>query len=79
MSDKSTFNTDTVKNTFTAGAFLNDDTRISQDALKSSTEYLRVFTREAIYRAQEKQNQSQSSQLEERHLQDIAGVLLLDF
>jgi hypothetical protein len=67
-------------------AFENPNTRINADALAVVAEYLRLYTREAIWRSgQEKQKTDTvasslaSGSLEVEDLEKIAGPLTLDF
>jgi len=66
--------------------FTSPNTRISADALTVTTEYLRVYTREAIWRAiQEKKKNDTvvgslgTGLLEVEDLERIIGPLTLDF
>lgn len=67
-------------------AFANPNTRVNADALAVVAEYLRLYTREAIWRSsQEKQKNDTvasslaSGSLEVEDLEKIAGPLTLDF
>lgn len=77
-----------------ATSFKHTDTKISSAALKASIEYLRVFTREAIWRSEENRRQTEeelhdavdtesglgnSKVLSVKHLETIAPNLVLDF
>lgn len=92
--ENATFSQETVHRIFNNSSFKKDDTRISNDALKCTTEYLRIFTREAIWRSdQARQNARQgtdnlkeiktstptSNVLEESDLNEIKANLKLDF
>ena len=66
--------------------FQNPTTRISPDALAVVTEYLRIYTREAIWRARQEKKRSEtvagtlgSGLLEVEDLEKITGPLTLDF
>jgi len=66
--------------------FTSPNTRISADALAVTTEYLRIYTREAIWRAiqEKKKNDTVAGSLgtgllEVEDLERITGPLTLDF
>ncbi|CDR38719.1 CYFA0S02e04918g1_1 [Cyberlindnera fabianii] len=69
--------------------FENEDTRITEQTLDLSAEYLRTFIREAVLRANEAREsgvQATTSDgepaadvLDVQHLEEIAGMLVLDF
>lgn len=79
----------------TTASFEHPDTKISSTALKASIEYLRVFTREAIWRSEEnRRTEEELDDLDEtstgntdsatkvlnvKHLEKIAPNLVLDF
>lgn len=86
----------TLSRLFQAAVFEHDDTRITQQTLELSSEYLKMFIRESILRANEArenpkdaenkdeganvlQNQLISDVLDTQHLEEIAGLLVLDF
>jgi hypothetical protein len=82
----------TLKRLFQTAVFEHDDTRITEQALELSSEYLRMFIREAVLRANEARvgtsndddngvvtEQLVSDVLDTQHLDEIAGLLLLDF
>lgn len=86
----------TLSRLFQTAVFEHDDTRITQQTLELSSEYLKMFIREAILRANEVretpkdaigedngaaalQNQLISDVLDTQHLEEIAGLLVLDF
>ena len=68
-------------------SFENPNTRISPDALAVVTEYLRIYTREAIWRASQEKSKAStlagtvagSGLLEVEDLEKITGPLTLDF
>ena len=68
-------------------AFQTPSTRISPDALAVVTEYLRIYTREAIWRASQEKTKAGalagtvagSGLLEVEDLEKITGPLTLDF
>lgn len=68
-------------------AFQSPSTRISPDALAVVTEYLRIYTREAIWRASQEKTKTGtlagtvagSGLLEVEDLEKITGPLTLDF
>lgn len=86
---------DTIARIFETAVFEHTDTRITEQALELSSEYLKMFVREAILRANEDrenpkdvqlknsdglvQNQLISDVLDTQHLENISGLLLLDF
>ncbi|CAN6671736.1 hypothetical protein TRVA0_045S00276 [Trichomonascus vanleenenianus] len=74
-SQETTFNTDTITRTFQTASF-EKDTRISQAAAKASAEYLRIFTREAFYRAA---LSNDNKKVDTSDLSKVAGTLILDF
>jgi hypothetical protein len=66
--------------------FHNPNTRISSDALIVITEYLRIYTREAIWRAAQEKKKTETvagtlgtGLLEVEDLEKITGPLTLDF
>jgi hypothetical protein len=66
--------------------FQNKATRISPDALAVVTEYLRIYTREAIWRAAQEKKKTETvaetlgtGLLEVEDLEKITGPLTLDF
>jgi len=66
--------------------FQNPNTRISADALTVVTEYLRIYTREAIWRAAQEKKRTETvagtlgtGLLEVEDLEKITGPLTLDF
>lgn len=67
--------------------FENPKSRISPDALSVATEYLRIYTREAIWRASQEKKKAAtlggtvagSGLLEVEDLEKITGPLTLDF
>jgi hypothetical protein len=86
----------TLARIFEVAVFEHDDTRITEQALELSSEYLRMFVREALLRANEDrenpkdgdnlkngtnivQNQLIGDVLDTQHLENIAGLLVLDF
>lgn len=54
-------------------------TKISQDALKLSSEFLRLFVIEAFHRAQMEAMVDDSPTIEPHHVEQILAQLLLDF
>lgn len=54
-------------------------TKISQDALKLSSEFLRLFVIEAFHRAQMEAMVDDSPTIEPYHVEQILAQLLLDF
>jgi len=67
-------------------SFENTNTRINSDALAVVAEYLRLYTREAIWRASQEKKRTDtvagtlaSGVLEVEDLEKIAGPLSLDF
>lgn len=54
-------------------------TKISQDALKLSSEYLRLLVLEAFHRAQMEAMVDDSPTIEPHHVEQILAQLLLDF
>ncbi|KAH3680491.1 hypothetical protein WICMUC_000279 [Wickerhamomyces mucosus] len=81
----------TISRLFQTVVFTEEDTRITQQTLELSSEYLKMFVREAILRANEariNQNKNEGRNLGEKliddvldteHLSEIAGLLVLDF
>ena len=86
----------TLARIFETAAFEHKETKITEQALELSSEYLRMFVREAILRANEDrenpkeqdkvkgdngivQNQLIDDVLDTQHLENIAGLLVLDF
>jgi hypothetical protein len=63
--------------------FESKSTRISPDALAVITEYLRIYTREAIWRASQEKTKAGTvagtGYLEVEDLEKITGPLTLDF
>jgi CENP-S associating Centromere protein X len=66
--------------------FESPNTRISPDALTVVTEYLRIYTREAIWRASQEKSRNDTvagtlgtGLLEVEDLEKITGPLTLDF
>ena len=66
--------------------FESQNTRISADALTVVTEYLRIYTREAIWRASQEKSKNNTvagtlgaGLLEVEDLERITGPLTLDF
>jgi hypothetical protein len=66
--------------------FTSPNTRISADALAVTTEYLRIYTREAIWRAIQEKTKNETvagslgtGLLEVEDLERITGPLTLDF
>lgn len=89
-----TFIPQTVLRVMSTASFNHPDTKISSTALKASIEYLRVFTREAIWRSEENRRQTEYDEegeesennapsgtkvLNVKHLETIAPNLVLDF
>jgi len=67
-------------------SFESPNTRISPDALAVVAEYLRIYTREAIWRASQEKTKSETvagtlgtGSLEVEDLERITGPLTLDF
>ncbi|GAB9471591.1 Centromere protein x [Globisporangium polare] len=54
-------------------------TKISQDALKLSSEFMRLFVVEAFHRAQMEAMVDDSPTIEPHHVEQILAQLLLDF
>ncbi|KAA8898437.1 hypothetical protein TRICI_006566 [Trichomonascus ciferrii] len=89
MSGNGTFSEDAVHKIFNDASFTRKDTRISGDALKCCAEYLRVFTREAIWRSDQERQERQagmrdkasttSNIVEASDLEKIKDDLKLDF
>ena len=82
---ETTFKDQTILRTFTSLSFEHPETRISAAALKGSGEYLRIFAREAVWRSEQQRQRDSGSGgpankvLEVRHLEKIAGTMVLDF
>lgn len=80
---ESTFIPQTVVRIMSTASFNNPDTKISGTALKASIEYLRVFTREAIWRSEENrraiEGEDTSGDLTVANLEAVAANLVLDF
>lgn len=55
--EPTTFPSQTIARTFTTASFKHPDTKINASALNASVEYLRLFTREAIWRAEQNRQQ----------------------
>lgn len=92
MTDDSQIPLDTLSRLFHLAVFEHDDTRLSHRTLELSSEYLRMFIREAVLRANETRiarvqdgedtvitEQLLSDVLDTKHLDEIAGMLVLDF
>ncbi|CEP23340.1 unnamed protein product [Cyberlindnera jadinii] len=92
MTDETTIPLNTLSRLFHVAVFEHDDTRITQQTLEMSAEYLRMFIREAVLRANETRisraqggedsavtEQPVSDVLDTRDLDDIAGMMVLDF
>ncbi|KAK9478933.1 CENP-S associating centromere protein X-domain-containing protein [Lipomyces japonicus] len=74
------FNPKTVARLF-AENFERPETRISAAAINASAEYLRIFTREAIWRTANEIDASGQKKrtMEASDLEKVAGTLVLDF
>ncbi|KAK9472301.1 centromere protein X [Dipodascopsis tothii] len=79
-----TFPTKTLARIFTEH-FQHADTRLNAATLDASAEYLRIFTREAIWRSERARQDAAGADgarkrmLEVDDLEKIAGTLVLDF
>ncbi|CCH44204.1 hypothetical protein BN7_3763 [Wickerhamomyces ciferrii] len=85
----------TLSRLFQTAVFEHEDSKITQQTLELSSEYLKMFIREAILRANDVrenpkdainkgdsdalQNQLIGDVLDAQHLEEIAGLLVLDF
>lgn len=82
----------TISRLFQTVAFEHDDTRITKQTLQLTAEYLKMFVREAILRADEARANANSYKepgqmpntettdcLDVSHLEEISGLLVLDF
>ena len=80
---ESTFIPQTVVRIMSTASFNHADTKISATALKASIEYLRVFTREAIWRSEEYrralEGEESTGDLTVANLEAVAANLVLDF
>ncbi|KAK9462775.1 CENP-S associating centromere protein X-domain-containing protein [Lipomyces oligophaga] len=77
-----TFPTRTINRLFSAN--FKPSTKVSSEALEASAEYLRVFTREAVWRTHQvlesdSATESNGRMLQVSDLEKVAGTLVLDF
>lgn len=65
---ESTYIPQTVVRIMSTASFEHADTKISSTALKASIEYIRVFTREAIWRSEENRRITEALENQEEQL-----------
>lgn len=92
MTEETKIPLSTLSRLLHTAVFEHEDTRLSNQTLGLSAEYLRMFIREAVLRANEARLQREvdgeegivagqlvSDVLDTQHLDEIAGMLVLDF
>lgn len=76
----------TIARVFETAVFDSEDTKITKGTLQLSSEYLKMFIREAILRANEDREakikngeEEDDKVLDVQHLENISGLLVMDF
>ncbi|KAI9496980.1 centromere protein X [Zychaea mexicana] len=75
--DRETFKPETINGVFKA-SWKESNTRANKDALLLSTEFLRLFTTEALHRSAEKASEEEE-EIKPEHLERSLTQLMLDF